>query len=100
VCGGAGASGFGQITLLRLLQRFDDPYAGTIRLDDRDLRLMDPSALRDRPRPDTARRACCSIPRWRRTSWSAAPDAGPAEVMEAARAAGADDFIAGYPRAT
>ena len=92
-----GASGSGKSTLLRLLQRFDDPCAGTIRLDDRDLRLMDPSALRDRlalvPQEsmlfDTSVAENILVGR---------PDASPAEVMAAARAAGADEFIRRLPQ--
>jgi len=92
-----GASGSGKSTLLRLLQRFDDPSAGTIRLDDRDLRLMDPSALRDRlalvPQEsmlfDTSVAENILVGR---------PGASPAEVVAAARAAGADEFIRRLPR--
>jgi ABC-type multidrug transport system fused ATPase/permease subunit len=92
-----GASGSGKSTLLRLLQRFDDPSAGTIRLDDRDLRLMDPSALRDRlalvPQEsmlfDTSVAENILVGR---------PGASPAQVVAAARAAGADEFIRRMPQ--
>jgi ABC-type multidrug transport system fused ATPase/permease subunit len=92
-----GASGSGKSTLLRLLQRFDDPSAGTIRLDDRDLRLMDPAALRDRlalvPQEsmlfDTSVAENILVGR---------PGASPAEVVAAARAAGADEFIRRMPQ--
>ena len=43
-----GASGVGKTTLLRLLNRLDDPDAGTVLLDGRDLRSYDVLALRRR----------------------------------------------------
>ena len=92
-----GASGSGKSTLLRLLQRFDDPTGGTIRLDGRDLRLTDPVALRRRmalvPQEtmlfDTTVAENILVGR---------PDATAAEVLAAARAAGADDFVRRLPR--
>ena len=44
----AGPSGSGKSTLLRLLNRLDDPLAGSIVLDDRRLDQWDPSELRRR----------------------------------------------------
>src|SRR5882757_9781544 len=92
-----GASGSGKSTLLRLLQRFDDPAGGTIRLDARDLRLMDPPALRDRlavvPQEsmlfDTSVAENILVGR---------PGATPAQVVAAARAAGADEFVRRLPQ--
>jgi ATP-binding cassette, subfamily B, bacterial len=92
-----GPSGSGKSTLLRLLLRFDDPTGGTIRLDERDLRLIDPGALRARialvPQEatlfDTTVADNILIGR---------PGAAPAEVMAAARAAGADEFVRRLPQ--
>ncbi len=44
----AGPSGSGKSTLLRLLNRLDDPVAGTIRWEQRDLSEWDPRILRRR----------------------------------------------------
>lgn len=44
----SGASGVGKSTLIDLLQRFYDPDAGRILLDDTDLRELDLTALRQR----------------------------------------------------
>lgn len=44
----AGPSGAGKSTLLRLLNRLDDPIAGTVRFEGRDLREWDPAVLRRR----------------------------------------------------
>ena len=43
-----GASGAGKSTLLRCLNRLADPDAGTVTLDGRDIREIDPPALRRR----------------------------------------------------
>ena len=43
-----GPSGAGKTTVFQLLLRFQDPLAGTVRLDGIDLRDADPSAVRTR----------------------------------------------------
>ncbi|HEX4249037.1 MAG TPA: ABC transporter ATP-binding protein [Pseudonocardia sp.] len=92
-----GPSGSGKSTLLRLLLRFDDPTGGTIRLDGRDLRLIDPDALRARIAlvPQQAVLFDASVAD---NILLGRPEATPAEVMAAARAAGADEFIRRLPR--
>ncbi|HWN33646.1 MAG TPA: ABC transporter ATP-binding protein, partial [Pseudonocardia sp.] len=92
-----GPSGSGKSTLLRLLLRFDDPTGGTIRLDGRDLRLIDPDALRARIAlvPQQAVLFDASVAD---NILLGRPDATPAEVVAAARAAGADEFIRRLPQ--
>ena len=92
-----GPSGSGKSTLLRLLLRFDDPTGGTIRLDGRDLRLIDPDALRARIAlvPQQAVLFDTSVAD---NILLGRPDATPAEVVAAARAAGADEFVRRLPQ--
>ena len=92
-----GPSGAGKTTILQLLLRFYDPEAGSIRLDGVPIDQMRLTDLRQRlalvPQDpvifaDTVR---ANILFGR-------PDATPAEVEEAARAAAAHDFIAALPQ--
>jgi ATP-binding cassette subfamily B protein len=91
-----GPSGSGKSTLLRLLLRFDDPSDGTIRLDGRDVRLADPVQLRGRMAlvPQETVLFNTSVAENIRLG---RPDATPAEVVAAARAAGAHGFIRQLP---
>ncbi|MCA1224702.1 ABC transporter ATP-binding protein [Saccharopolyspora sp. 6M] len=91
-----GASGAGKSTLTKLLLRFYDPDRGSISLDGADLRELDPKELRshiaivlqetlllDGTIEDNIR--------------AGKPDADRAELVDAARAADAHDFIAALP---
>ena len=91
-----GASGAGKTTLLKLLLRFYDPTAGRITLDGHDLRDLDPEQLRaniaivlqetlllDGTIADNIR--------------AGRPDATHDELITAARAADAHDFIIAQP---
>lgn len=91
-----GPSGAGKSTVFQLLLRFYDPQAGRILVDGRDIRRLDPHELRSRiglvPQEtiifgDSAR----SNIRFGR------PQATDAQVLEAARAAVADEFIETLP---
>ncbi|MBN6148766.1 ATP-binding cassette domain-containing protein [Xanthomonas sp. AmX2] len=92
-----GPSGAGKSTVLSLLLRFHDPQAGAVRVDDADLRELDPAQLRQQiglvPQQPTlfAASAADNI-RYGRL------DASDAEVEAAARAAEAGDFIAQLPQ--
>ena len=93
----AGASGAGKTTLIDLLQRHFDPSAGRITLDGIDLRQLDPGELRRRVA--VVAQDSLLIPgsiadniRYAR------PEAGEEAVAEAARRAGAADFIAALPQ--
>lgn len=92
-----GPSGAGKSTVLRLLLRFYDPQAGSVRLDGVDLREADPAEVR-------ARMALVAqdAPLF---SGSAAENiafgregAGPEAVLAAARAAQAEPFLNALPQ--
>ncbi|MFJ6609433.1 ABC transporter ATP-binding protein [Streptomyces sp. NPDC091289] len=89
-----GATGAGKSTVVKLLARFYDPTAGTVRVDGHDLRDLDLPAFRRRlglvPQEPylfsgTVRDAIAY----------GRPDATDAEVEAAARAVGAHEMIAG-----
>jgi ATP-binding cassette subfamily B protein len=92
-----GPSGAGKSTVFSLLLRFHDPDAGTIRVDDADIRTLDPAALRE---------AIALVPQQPTIFASSARDnirygrleADDAQVEAAVRAAHAADFIAALPQ--
>ncbi len=91
-----GPSGAGKSTVAALLQRLYDPSAGAVRLDGRDLRELDPSWLRSRigvvaQEPLLFSRSIAANIRYGRE------DATDAEVVAAARAANAHDFVSELP---
>jgi ATP-binding cassette, subfamily B, bacterial len=87
-----GPSGSGKTTLMAILMRFYDPLEGSVRLDGRDLRSLKQSSLRrsigvvlqDPLLFNDSVHANIAYGR---------PDASPAEVVEAAKAANAHAFI-------
>jgi ATP-binding cassette subfamily B protein len=91
-----GSTGAGKSTLAKLISRFYDPSSGSVRLDDVDLRDLHPKDLR---------RAIVMVTQEAYLfSGSVAdnialgkPDATREEIIEAAAAVGADDFIRGLP---
>lgn len=93
-----GASGAGKSTVFQLLSRFYDPQGGVISIDD--------VALPDMA-PETVRGALSVVPQetvvFAKTVMDnirfGRPDATPAEVIEAAKAAQADEFITRLPQA-
>jgi ATP-binding cassette subfamily B protein len=90
-----GPSGSGKSTVAALLSRFYDPGTGTIRLDGRDLRELDPSWLREQVGVVSQEPMlfACSIAENIRYGRPYATDE---EVREAARAANAHDFIESF----
>ncbi len=91
-----GPSGGGKSTLTRLLLRFDDVDAGSICIDDQDIRHVTQASLR---------RAISYVPQepllFHRSVFDniayGKPDATPEEVRQAAALAFADDFISKLP---
>lgn len=92
-----GRSGSGKSTIVKLLQRLYLPSAGAIRVDDHDFRLIDPTwyrrqigiVLQDNVLFSGSVRDNICI------AW---PDATQARIEEAARLAGAHDFILDLPQ--
>ncbi|MGE6240866.1 ABC transporter ATP-binding protein [Ectopseudomonas guguanensis] len=92
----AGASGSGKSTLSRLLQRFYSPDTGRILLDGRDIATLPLTALRQHvavvtQEPMLLNRSIGENIRYSR------PDASQEEVVAAAKAACAHDFIMKLP---
>jgi ATP-binding cassette subfamily B protein len=91
-----GPSGAGKSTLARLLLRFDDPTAGAVRIDGADLRDVTLRSLRENVGllmqetllPDVSVREAIAYGR---------PGATGEEIVVAAHAAGAHDFILELP---
>ncbi len=92
-----GPSGAGKSTVLQLLMRFYDPQQGAVLLDGIDLRDMTRADFRSSMAlvpQDPVIFAASALENIR----FGRPDATPAEVEDAARAAAAHDFIAALPQ--
>ena len=92
-----GPSGAGKSTIFNLLMRFYDPQSGVVRIDGIDLKSADPSEIRARlalvPQ-DVAIFAASARDNIR----YGRPDASDDDVLKAARAAYADEFIRAMPQ--
>jgi ATP-binding cassette subfamily B protein len=93
-----GPSGAGKSTLFQLALRFYDPQQGRVLLDGIDLRAADPADIRERialvPQ-ETVIFAASAKDNIRYGRW----DASEEEIIEAAKAANAQEFIEGLPQA-
>ncbi|CAM2070092.1 ABC transporter ATP-binding protein [Sulfidibacter corallicola] len=92
-----GPSGSGKSTIVALLLRFFDPNHGTITIEGHDLRDLNPDELRRRiavVHQDTYLFHGTIAENLR----LGRPDANPVDLEEAARAAGAHDFICHLPQ--
>jgi ATP-binding cassette, subfamily B, bacterial len=91
-----GRTGAGKSTVVKLLARFYDPTAGRVTADGADLRHLSLPAYRRRLGlvPQEAHLFSGTV---RDNIAYGRPDATGAEIAEAARAVGADEFIAGLP---
>jgi ATP-binding cassette subfamily B protein len=91
-----GRTGAGKSTVVKLLARFYDPTAGRVTADGIDLRHLSLPAYRRHLGlvPQEAHLFSGTV---RDNIAYGRPDAGDAEIEAAARAVGADDFIAGLP---
>ncbi|MCE3551022.1 ABC transporter ATP-binding protein/permease [Pseudonocardia sp. RS11V-5] len=91
-----GASGAGKTTLLKLLLRFYDPTAGRITLDGHDLRRLDPVQLRSTI-AIVLQETLLLDGTVEENILAGRPGATHADLVAAARAADADEFIEGLP---
>ncbi len=91
-----GPSGSGKSTIVRLLLRLHDPQTGTIRIGDQDLRTLDPTAMR-RQIAVVAQDTYLFHGTIEDNLRLGHPDATEAELVAAARAANAHDFITALP---
>ncbi|MDQ3266629.1 MAG: ABC transporter transmembrane domain-containing protein [Myxococcota bacterium] len=91
-----GPSGAGKSTIAAMLARMYDPDEGTIRLDGRDLREVDPGWLRRHVGAVSQEPILFSSSIEENIRYGR-PDATLAEVEAAARAANAHEFIARFP---
>ena len=91
-----GPSGAGKTTLFQLMLRFYDPQSGTIRFDGVDIRDVAPQALRGRiglvPQDSTI----FSADAWANIGYGK-EGATKDEILAAAKAAHADEFLAALP---
>jgi ATP-binding cassette subfamily B protein len=92
----AGTTGAGKTTLMNLLMRFYDPSSGSILLDGVDLRDYDVGDLRDQFALVLQEPVLFSTSIAENISY-ARPDADEGQIVAAAKAAGAHDFITALP---
>ena len=91
-----GPSGAGKSTIFELLQRFYDPSDGSIMLDQTDIRLLDPSSLRENIAVVAQQPSLFSADVMHNIRYGN-PSASDSEVYEAAKAANAHEFITQLP---
>ncbi|MDX1425245.1 MAG: ATP-binding cassette domain-containing protein, partial [Kiloniellales bacterium] len=92
-----GPSGAGKSTLFQLLLRFYDPQGGRIALDGVDLRQAVPAALRQRIGLVPQEPVIFSADAWENIRYGR-PEASDAEVVRAAKAAAAHEFLEALPQ--
>ena len=92
-----GATGAGKSTVIDLLYRFHDPQKGTVSLGDRDIRTLSLDFLRSRMAL-VAQEAYLFYDTVEQNLLLGRPSATKAELIEAARAANAHEFIMALPQ--
>ena len=91
-----GETGAGKSTVMKLLARFYDPSAGSVRVDGRDVRTLELEAFR-RQLGYVPQEAFLFSGTIRDNIAYGRPDASDAEVERAARAVGAHELVASLP---
>jgi ATP-binding cassette subfamily B protein len=91
-----GPSGAGKTTIFQLLMRFYDPQSGTISIDGVDIKQADPVQMRRTIGIVAQDPVIFSVNAWENIRYGR-PEATNAEVLAAARAAHADEFLLRLP---
>ncbi len=92
-----GPSGAGKTTLFQLALRFYDPQQGAVALDGIDLKYADPRAIRSRIALVPQDPVIFSTDAWQNIAYGN-PSASRQEILAAARAAYADEFLSALPQ--
>jgi ATP-binding cassette subfamily B protein/subfamily B ATP-binding cassette protein MsbA len=92
-----GATGSGKSTLVSLIPRFFDPWRGRVLIEGRDARDVQLASLRSRVALVLQEPFLLPLTVAQNIAYGR-PQAGRAEIVEAARAANAEEFIEGLPQ--
>ncbi|MDE2029010.1 MAG: ATP-binding cassette domain-containing protein [Alphaproteobacteria bacterium] len=92
-----GPSGAGKTTLFQLALRFYDPQQGIVRLDGTDIKTADPREVRSRIALVPQDPVIFSTDAWSNIAYGR-PDATKEQILAAARAAHADEFLSQLPQ--
>ncbi|XP_039016790.1 ABC transporter B family member 15-like [Hibiscus syriacus] len=90
-----GQSGSGKSTVISLIERFYDPLKGVVKIDGRDIRLYNLRSLRNHIALVSQEPALFSGTIKENILYGACDKTNESEIIEAAKAANAHDFIAG-----
>ncbi|XP_047960660.1 ABC transporter B family member 15-like [Salvia hispanica] len=90
-----GQSGSGKSTIIGLIERFYDPLKGAVKIDGRDIKTYDLRSLRKHVALVSQEPTLFAGTIRENITYGADEGVGEAEVVEAAKAANAHDFIAG-----
>ncbi len=93
----AGPTGSGKTTIVNLVARFYDPTAGVIKIDDTDIKLFTQKSLREQISFVLQDTVLFSGTIWDNIAYGR-PDARQAEIVQAAEAANAMEFIEKLPQ--
>jgi subfamily B ATP-binding cassette protein MsbA len=91
-----GPTGAGKTTIANMIGRFYDPSAGSVRIDGRDVRDYLQKSLRDQMSFVLQESILFRAPIWQNIAYGR-PEATRGQILEAAKQAGADEFIRKLP---
>ncbi|XP_027102097.2 ABC transporter B family member 15-like [Coffea arabica] len=90
-----GQSGSGKSTIIGLIERFYDPLRGVVKIDGRDIKAYHLRSLRKHIALVSQEPTLFAGTIRQNVAYGASEDVGEAEIIEAAKAANAHDFVAG-----
>ncbi|GLU01999.1 hypothetical protein SLE2022_192720 [Rubroshorea leprosula] len=90
-----GPSGSGKSTIVSLIERFYDPLKGMVKIDGRDIRVYNLRSLRKRIALVSQEPALFAGSIRENIAYGASNEVSESEIVEAAKAANAHDFISG-----